>query len=95
MVRERRRRGAGSTYEAALVRDVQRVARRPCASEGSRAWVSGARALRKYACDANAIRETMHVSAKLRQTATVSGIEPHGRVKRSTDRLEPRRQNGR
>eukprot|EP00965_Chrysotila_dentata_P058195 1929769-Pleurochrysis_carterae.AAC.2 len=43
---------------------------------------SGARALRKYACDANATWETKHVSAKPPRKATVSGIEPHERAKR-------------
>eukprot|EP00965_Chrysotila_dentata_P145256 4797853-Pleurochrysis_carterae.AAC.1 len=43
---------------------------------------SGARVLRKYACDAHAIQETVHMSVKLRRKATVSGIQPHERAKR-------------
>eukprot|EP00965_Chrysotila_dentata_P219121 6190946-Pleurochrysis_carterae.AAC.1 len=35
---------------------------------------SGASAIRKYACDANASWETVHMSVRLRRKATVSGI---------------------
>eukprot|EP00965_Chrysotila_dentata_P192503 6175211-Pleurochrysis_carterae.AAC.2 len=64
-VRERAR-GAGAkrTYGAALGRGHS------AGSGGHRERVfkslrSGARALRKYACDANAIWETVHVSVRL------------------------------
>eukprot|EP00965_Chrysotila_dentata_P162953 5381218-Pleurochrysis_carterae.AAC.1 len=37
----------------------------------------GARALREYACDKNAVWETMHASVELWRVATVSSIVPH------------------
>eukprot|EP00965_Chrysotila_dentata_P152873 5053025-Pleurochrysis_carterae.AAC.1 len=43
------------------------VWRLPQALRGLPISESGARALRKYACDANAIRKTMHVSVKPRR----------------------------
>eukprot|EP00965_Chrysotila_dentata_P206549 6183595-Pleurochrysis_carterae.AAC.2 len=49
---------------------------------------NGARALRKYACDANAIWETVRVSAKPRRMATISGIESHERAKNDIISLE-------
>eukprot|EP00965_Chrysotila_dentata_P164757 5440345-Pleurochrysis_carterae.AAC.4 len=73
--------GAGRTYEAAPVRGAQRAAA-AMRKRGFQSLGSGARALRKYACDANALWETVHMCVKLRRKATVSGIEPHTRAKR-------------
>eukprot|EP00965_Chrysotila_dentata_P219287 6191042-Pleurochrysis_carterae.AAC.1 len=68
--------GAKRTYGAALGQVAKRAAA-AMRERGFQSLVSGARTLRKYACDADAIRETVHMSVKLRRKATVLGIEPH------------------
>eukprot|EP00965_Chrysotila_dentata_P193840 6175996-Pleurochrysis_carterae.AAC.4 len=62
--------GAGRTYGSAPVRGARRAAA-AMRERGFQSSESGARALRKYACEANASWETVHVSVELRRMATV------------------------
>eukprot|EP00965_Chrysotila_dentata_P259958 6213740-Pleurochrysis_carterae.AAC.2 len=88
MVWERARaRGLGAPTEVGLVEGAQRAAAAMC-EQGFQSLGSGARALRKYACDATAIWATMHVNVKSRRTATVSGVEPNDRAKNYLSCLE-------
>eukprot|EP00965_Chrysotila_dentata_P066717 2208708-Pleurochrysis_carterae.AAC.1 len=77
LVRERRR-GGGWAHLGVLSR-----LRWPCASDGSRVWgQSGARALRKYACDAKANWETVHASGQMGRVTTSARMARRARVKK-------------
>eukprot|EP00965_Chrysotila_dentata_P035607 1185024-Pleurochrysis_carterae.AAC.1 len=67
------RRGLGAPTGAALGWDAVRQCR-PCVLRGIQILGSRARALRKYACDANAIWETVHAGVNLQFMVTFPRI---------------------
>eukprot|EP00965_Chrysotila_dentata_P261043 6214118-Pleurochrysis_carterae.AAC.5 len=80
MVWERARaRGLGAPTGVAPYDGAQRAAA-AMRERGFQSLGSGARALRKYVCDATAAWETEHVNVKPQGKSTVSGVEPHERA---------------